>query len=306
VQVFVDIIDAMGGVYYDVPVDMKYFDPTQNLTINVSKGYQLLDGYNAMGVFRFRSGYANADLGRIEVQQDFLASVASQMISLGNIPNLGKIVDIISSRVDTNLSAANIAYFARQFLKCDMGYKLFWPYLGAKPIPKVGRVASGDVPPCLIENGNVYNHGSQGFFARALATAGKGDRLLDMLKWMMPYDTERHPTEDTYTPPYAIVNCWQQLPSFNHRALFCFLTGSVAMAMRGVYEWMFGIRPTLYGLEIAPCLPEGMTTAEAEFEYMGKKLTLKIDGAKVFIDGTELTEKTVDLISGKEAFIYKA
>lgn len=60
------------------------------------------------------------------------------------------------------------------------------------------------------------------------------------------------------------------------------------------------------GLEIAPCLPEGMTTAEAEFEYMGKKLTLKIDGAKVFIDGTELTEKTVDLISGKEAFIYKA
>lgn len=120
VQVFVDIIDAMGGVYYDVPVDMKYFDPTQNLTINVSKGYQLLDGYNAMGVFRFRSGYANADLGRIEVQQDFLSSVASQMISLGNIPNLGKIVDIISSRVDTNLSAANIAYFARQFLKCSM------------------------------------------------------------------------------------------------------------------------------------------------------------------------------------------
>lgn len=193
-----------------------------------------------------------------------------------------------------------------EFLKCDMGYKLFWPYLGAKPIPKVGRVASGDVPPCLIENGNVYNHGSQGFFARALATADKGDRLFDMLKWMMPYDTERHPTEDTYTPPYAIVNCWQQLPSFNHRALFCFLTGSVAMAMRGVYEWMFGIRPTLYGLEIAPCLPEGMTEAEAEIEYMGKKLTVKIDGAKVFVNGAEITEKTKDLITDKEVFFVKA
>lgn len=120
VNVFVDIIDAMGGVYYDVPQDMRYYDPTQNLTINVSKGYQLLNGYDAMGVFRYRAGYANADLGRIAVQQDFLKAVASQMISLGNIPNLSKIIDIATARVETNLSAANIAYFARQFLKCDM------------------------------------------------------------------------------------------------------------------------------------------------------------------------------------------
>jgi len=120
VQVFVDIIDAMGGVYYDVPQNMNYYDPTQNLTINVSKGYQLLNGYDAMGVFRFRDTYAGGDLERIGVQQDFLRSVANQMISLGNIPNLGKIVDIVSSRVETNLSAANIAYFARQFLKCSI------------------------------------------------------------------------------------------------------------------------------------------------------------------------------------------
>ncbi|MBR5260628.1 MAG: LCP family protein [Oscillospiraceae bacterium] len=120
VNVFVDVIDAMGGVYYNVPQDMNYYDPTQDLTINVSKGYQLLNGYDAMGVFRFRDTYAGGDLQRIGVQQDFLRSVASQMISLGNIPNLSKIVDIATSRVETNLSAANIAYFARQFLKCDM------------------------------------------------------------------------------------------------------------------------------------------------------------------------------------------
>lgn len=120
VNVFVDIVDAMGGVYYDVPQDMHYYDPRQDLTINVSKGYQLLNGYDAMGVFRFRNTYAGGDLQRIGVQQDFLRAVASQMISLGNIPNLGKIVDIVTSRVETNLSAANIAYFARQFLQCDM------------------------------------------------------------------------------------------------------------------------------------------------------------------------------------------
>lgn len=190
-------------------------------------------------------------------------------------------------------------------LKSDMGYRLFWPYLGKTPIEKVGRVASGDVPPCLIENGNVYNHGSQGFFARALAAAGRGDQLLDVLKWLLPYDDERHPPELTCTPPYAIVNCWQQLPAFHHRALFCFLTGSVAMAMRGVYEWMLGIKPTLDGLTIDPCLPKDMEQVEASFTYMGRLRNIRIEKQKVFVDGKELTEKAKDLITGKAVFVVK-
>ncbi|MBQ8869233.1 MAG: hypothetical protein IJ027_05925 [Oscillospiraceae bacterium] len=187
-------------------------------------------------------------------------------------------------------------------LKCDKGYRLFYPHLGDKPIAKVGRIASGDVPKYLGENGNVYNHGSQGFFARALSEADEGDELFDMLKWIMPYDTEKHPTALTFTPPYAIVNCWQELPAFNHRGLMCFLTGSVAMAMRGVYEWMFGIKPTLDGIEFSPCLPESMKTADAEFEYLGKKHTLKIDGDSLFLDGKQITTKRKTLITEKEVF----
>ncbi len=188
-------------------------------------------------------------------------------------------------------------------LKSDKGYRLFWPVLGVRPIEKVGRAASGDVPPCLSENGNVYNHGSQGFFARALSVAGEGDKLLDVLKWIMPYDTEKHPTNLTFTPPYAIVNCWQQLPGFNHRGMMCFLTGSVAMGMRGVYEWMLGIRPTLRGIEIDPCLPETMKTVEANFEYLGKQYALKIDNGEVFVNGAAVTEKTHNLITGKEVLV---
>lgn len=190
-------------------------------------------------------------------------------------------------------------------LKCDMGYRLFWPYLGEKPMEKVGRLASGDAPPFMVENGNVYNHGSQGFFARALAVAGLGDKLFEVLKWLMPYDTEKHPTELAYTPPYAIVNCWQQLPGFHHRALFCFLTGSVAMAVRGVYEWMMGIQPTLDGLELAPCLPSDMKTAEADFEYMGKTHNLKIEGDKVYFDGSLVTKKRRNLITGNEVWFVQ-
>ena len=188
-------------------------------------------------------------------------------------------------------------------LKCDKGYRLFWPYLGKKPIEKVGRIASGDVPRCFGENGNVYNHGSQGFFARALSVAGEGDRLYDVLRWIMPFDTEKHPTEIAFTPPYAIVNCWQELPEFNHRGLMCFLTGSVAMAMRGVYEWMIGIAPTLDGIEICPCLPGNMDRVLVKYTHLDIEYNILIENGKVFVDGREITEKRISKFTGKECFV---
>ena len=57
-NVFIDTVDALGGIYFDVPCDMDYEDSSQNLYIHVKAGYQLLDGETAMGVVRFRSGYA--------------------------------------------------------------------------------------------------------------------------------------------------------------------------------------------------------------------------------------------------------
>lgn len=190
-------------------------------------------------------------------------------------------------------------------LKCDKGYRLFYPCLGVKPIAKAGRIASGDAPPYFAENGNVYNHGSQGFLARALAEVGDGDMLFDTLKWLMPYDTKKHPTQFTFTPPYAIVNCWQQLPGFNHRGFMCFLTGSVAMAMRGAYEWMFGIRPTLDGVEFRPCLPSNMRHAECKFHYLGKLHTLTVKGDHVYLDGSVLTQKRKDIFTDHENYFVK-
>ena len=119
IQAVEEAVDCIGGVWFDVPVDMNYWDPTQNLSINISKGYQLLDGENAVKVCRFRNTYAGGDIQRIGVQQSFLKAAAEQMLSLGNIPNLGNLVDILVKNTDTDLSAANIAWFARQFLQCD-------------------------------------------------------------------------------------------------------------------------------------------------------------------------------------------
>lgn len=112
----IEVVDVMGGVYFDVPFEMNYDDGP---VIHLQPGYQLLDGYEAMGLCRYRDGYVNGDLERIEVQHQFLKTVAEQFISLGNIPNIGKVSKILAESMDTNLTAANIAYFIRQALMCN-------------------------------------------------------------------------------------------------------------------------------------------------------------------------------------------
>ena len=118
------LVDCIGGLYYDVPRDMDYDDPTQDLYIHISKGYQWLSGENAVKVLRFRqgnggSGYYNGDLGRIATQQDFLKSAASQILSVGNIPHLAEAIEIFTENVDTDLTGGNLAFFAREFLLMD-------------------------------------------------------------------------------------------------------------------------------------------------------------------------------------------
>ena len=115
---FVQVIDALGGVDFDVPMAMDYDDIGQNLAIHLQPGPQHLDGVQAMGLCRFRSGYADADLGRISMQHRFLQACASQFITLGNIPNVGRVVEILSRNLETDLSGGNIAWFLRQLLRC--------------------------------------------------------------------------------------------------------------------------------------------------------------------------------------------
>lgn len=117
-EAFIEIIDAIGGVDYYVQQEVWMDDVWQNLFTYIPEGEQHLNGYQSMCLVRYREGYMNADLGRIDVQHDFLKTVAKQMISLGNIPNLRKVLDILQENLDTNLTAANIAFFIRQALMC--------------------------------------------------------------------------------------------------------------------------------------------------------------------------------------------
>jgi LCP family protein required for cell wall assembly len=115
-----EIVDAMGGVYFDVPRNMNYDDPIQNLHIHQSKGYRLLSGDDAMQVIRWRHdnsmkyGYADGDLGRIKTQQAFLKAVVKQLLQLKNITKINQFAKVFQDNVETDLSFSNMCWFGQQ------------------------------------------------------------------------------------------------------------------------------------------------------------------------------------------------
>lgn len=116
---FVELVDLVGGVEFDVPMDMDYEDASQDLYIHLKKGVQLLDGQQSMQVVRFRKGYATQDIQRTKTQQQFLQALANKCLSELNLGNIGEIAQIFMDNVTTNLSLGNIAYFGQELLKCD-------------------------------------------------------------------------------------------------------------------------------------------------------------------------------------------
>ena len=105
-QGFRELIDSLGGVKFDVPVDMKYSDPAQDLYIDLKKGKQLLNGDKAEQLTRFR-GYPSADLGRVSVQRDFLKAVLTQKVNPVNILRAGELFARFKMSVNTNIKAAD-------------------------------------------------------------------------------------------------------------------------------------------------------------------------------------------------------
>lgn len=76
------LVDDIGGVELVIPQDMTYKDPEQGLEIDLKKGKMHLSGAEAEQFVRYRSGYVNADLGRLDAQKIFLRAFAKQCKSL--------------------------------------------------------------------------------------------------------------------------------------------------------------------------------------------------------------------------------
>ncbi len=111
-EALIKLVDVIDGITFNVPIDMDYDDPTQDLHIHLKAGEQELDGDKAEQLVRFRHNndgtsypeeYGDNDLGRMRTQREFIMQVVRQTAQPGNIFKLGSILDVAKENVFTNI-----------------------------------------------------------------------------------------------------------------------------------------------------------------------------------------------------------
>lgn len=119
IDCFVRAVDLLGGLDFDVPVDMRYDDPVQDLHIDLRAGMQHLDGRQVMELVRFRSGYANADIGRTEVQRAVLKAAMKQWLRPSALKAVPELYTLFRENTVTDLTGRNLLWIARALVKAD-------------------------------------------------------------------------------------------------------------------------------------------------------------------------------------------
>ena len=103
------LVDEIGGVTVDVPINMNYDDPYQNLHIHLNKGTQKLTGAQAEQFCRFRknnngTGYAGGDVERTKTQQKFIMAFISEILKAENISKVPDLINIVINGTETDIT----------------------------------------------------------------------------------------------------------------------------------------------------------------------------------------------------------
>lgn len=125
----IDVVDTIGGIYFEVPIDMDYDDTSQKLHIHLKQGYQLIDGEKAEQLLRFRhnnnnttypSSYGTQDIGRMRTQREFMTEAVKQVLQTKDINKLINVVKIVFNNVETNVNLADILEYVPSALEFNI------------------------------------------------------------------------------------------------------------------------------------------------------------------------------------------
>ena len=106
-----DVVNIVDGIDVDVPMDMDYEDPSADppLSIHLKKGYQHLNGDQAMQFLRFRKGYKNADLDRVKAQQAFMAAFVDKVKSSKGILHAPSLLVSYMDNTTSNMPLSKVS-----------------------------------------------------------------------------------------------------------------------------------------------------------------------------------------------------
>ena len=112
-----DVVDALGAVEFNVPIDMNYDDKTQDLHIHLKKGIQSMNGEQVEQLLRFRHNndgstypaeYGIEDFGRMRTQREFVKELLKQCMRFQNVTKIIDLTTAFFDNVDTDMSLATV------------------------------------------------------------------------------------------------------------------------------------------------------------------------------------------------------
>ncbi|MPN34113.1 Transcriptional regulator LytR [bioreactor metagenome] len=113
------IVDGLGGLKVEVPNDMNYDDPADDLHIHFKKGQAVKNGEDIVKLLRWRKnnkggGYKEGDLGRIKMQQQIVKLGMEKVINGNIVANFLKLQSPITKYVKTSMTPKEMMYFANK------------------------------------------------------------------------------------------------------------------------------------------------------------------------------------------------
>lgn len=107
----VKLVDAVGGVEVDVPIELCTDDSSRGGEICIQPGHQVLNGEQALVFARNRKAFANGDFARAEHQQEIIMALINKMKKITSVKKFNEILTTISNSLDTNLTTKQILSF---------------------------------------------------------------------------------------------------------------------------------------------------------------------------------------------------
>lgn len=116
---FVTIVDKLGGITVDVPVNFceQNSERDSGKQICLKKGEQKLDGEEALALSRTRHTISGGDRGRIENQLLVLNAIFDKVTSPSILVKYNSLLNSLGSYVSTNMKSEEMTKFIKQQIK---------------------------------------------------------------------------------------------------------------------------------------------------------------------------------------------
>lgn len=159
----------------------------------------------------------------------------------------------------------------------------------------LGEVSS--YPPGYKENAGIFCHNNT-WISIAEAIINNADRAFEVYQKICPaYLEDISDIHRTEPYVYSQMVAGKDAPNFGE-AKNSWLTGTAAWSFVNVSQYLLGIRPTLEGLSVNPCLPKTFNNFELNRTYRGNKYHLSFersDDKHMVINGQRYNSNIIPL-----------